>query len=384
MNFLKKNKKSLIAFLFSISTLGIIIAIVTILTGKDWTTIASFVLSIGSLFIVFVIFLIQMDKSEEQNKVLKEQSDVLISAKVIIEEAKKEIEHNQEGINKVQENQSTQVYDDFPDNIPYITEKLKEWAKFSTKDKKKREIIISTDVIGYGVLSNNKAFRDYYYELRHIASENTIDIQWFYYNVKLQEEQSRDQFAAFIPLPKDNEEMKNKKIYKFSEYIKRCNDNLDPDCKDCEYKQGEGICEKKNKNRHCYLIKTIKKEDPFKLSFILNSLEELTKSDLNTIPQIEQFVLYEKLPFFSWILVEHSEKEKKATEVIISYPSYKEGSNEKCFFTSQPNLTDMFYGIVKDFIDEKSTPIQKQENKENEHMLLNKNIDDKYPIKITY
>ncbi|MCL2289861.1 MAG: hypothetical protein FWC34_04050 [Bacteroidetes bacterium] len=179
MSFFRRNKKSLIVFIVSILILGIIIAILTILTKNEWTTIASVALSIGSFFIVFVIFLIQMNKSEAQ-------STVLVSAIEIIEKAREEIKNNQEGINRVQENQSTQVYDDFPDNIPHITKKLQEWAKLSSKDRKNRKIIISTDVTGYGVLSNNKAFNEYFEKLRNIA--NNIDIQWFYYNDKLQKE----------------------------------------------------------------------------------------------------------------------------------------------------------------------------------------------------
>ncbi|MCL2289862.1 MAG: hypothetical protein FWC34_04055 [Bacteroidetes bacterium] len=48
----------------------------------------------------------------------------------------------------------------------------------------------------------------------------------------------------------------------------------------------------------------------------------------------------------------------------------------------------MFYGIVKDFTDEKSNRIQKQENKENEFLQPNKDIDNrneeessKYPVR---
>ena len=83
------------------------------------------------------------------------------------------------------------------------------------------------------------------------------------------------------------------------------------------------------------------------------------------------------MPFFSWIILECLPEGESATEAIICYPAYKEGSNEKCFYTSNLKLTKMFYSIVKDFTEEKSIPIKKQESKEPEHLQLEENINNK-------
>ena len=393
MNFLGRNKKFSIGFLLYSLILIIIITFLNIFTNIEWLGNISIVISIGSFLGMIVIFIIQMNKSEEQSKVLisakeaiekadteiKNQSVVLASAKETIDEAKSKIQKNQEGIEKVQAGQSTKVLKDFPYNIPDITEKLKETS--IKKDGILRKIIISTDVTGYGVLSNNKAFNIYFDELSRIAKDketNNIDIQWYFYNDKLQNEQSSAQFAAFTPSFTDTEDVKKRKLEAFEQYIteKRADTNVRLSCNVCTNDNVTSSCLKRNRQDFpCYIIKSIDEGNPRSLTAALNSLEYIIKRRLSNIPEIDQFHLTEKLPFFSWIILEYLEGNEKATEAIICYPAYKEGSSEKCFYTSSPSLTEMFYSIVKDFTDEKSTLIHKQEDKEDEYQQPNIQTD---------
>ena len=351
MNFFKKNKTPLLVFLGCAVVLGGICAVLMMNNQKEWASIA---VSFGSFFGMAGVFIIQMNKSEEQSKVLS-------SAKTIIEEAKEEIKKNQEGIDKVMAGQSTKVINDFPDNIPQITKKLQELSDKAEQDRIARKIIISTDIAGYGVLTNNQAFEDYLDVLSHtIAQENKhIEIQWYFYEDKLQKEQSRNQFTAYIQSPNDTEDVKKKKSDNFQVYLNGNNKNkkgikskIKLSCRHCS----GGNCHKPANERACHIINEIK--EPSSLPDALNKLEFIVREKLRTVPNIEKFYLTERLPFFSWIILECRDVEK-ATEAFISYPTYKEGADEKCLYTSDSELAKMYYSIVKDFVDENSVSTQK-------------------------
>jgi len=298
----------------------------------------------------------EANKEIEQARIeINSQSEVLASAKQIIEEANQEIKTNNDWIKKVRDGQGIRVLHEFPKNIPFITDKLKEWS--AKKDGVERRIIIATDVAGYGVVSDNIAFCEYLEVIRNIVNKTNIAIAWYFYDDAKQNEQSNEQFASYIPKSSESEKVKQEKLDKFKVWsgaskLKVYKADCNKDCSKCP-----------NKERDCYIIKSIDEANPYSLPSVLDRLEGRIRGRLFAEDKIDLFFLKDKLPFFAWILYEPLEDDKaNAIETIISYPAYKQGSTEKCFYTYIPDITQMYYSIVKDFTSENSVAPVKREN----------------------
>ena len=338
MTFSRKNKNLLRGFLLYTLVLGIIITILNLITAEKWVTIISIVVSIGSFLGMVVIFVIQMNESEEQSEVLGRATDLL------------------QEVDRQQKVNTTQVLNDFPENIEAITKKIKEFS--NNQDTKSRKIIICTDVVGYGVLSNNTDFYKYFDTLRDIANNRNqykVDIEWYFYDRDRQQEQSIKQFAAYTPYPTDTENIKSKKLKSYKEYInsKKDIENIKHFCQNCSFNPSTCKCEDDNfEEMACYIIKSIKDNDPMSLPYSLNKLESIMKTNLFTITPIKKHELTAFLPYFAWFFIEiDKEKKETAKEAIIAYPAYKEGSVERCLYTCYDKLVNMFYDLIKDFTE---------------------------------
>jgi hypothetical protein len=257
------------------------------------------------------------------------------------------LQFTSENVEKVKNAQNTQIIDDFPHNISRITKMIDQFANNNIDTS--RKILICTDVVGYGVLSNNKDYSQYFEKLHEIAGKrNNIDIEWHFYNAELQKNQSIEQFEAFIPKVNESKEKIQIKEKRFAEYIENVKREVKEPCQPCE-KDRSGKC-KTGGDIECNLIKSIDDKNPDALAGILNKLERRQKEKLSLTNQIKNGELKQKLPFFAWFFVFNNNDNEKIDEAVISYPAYFEGSNEKSFKTSEEKLTRMFYNIIKDFI----------------------------------
>ena len=347
MDFFKENKKLLLGLLVYILILVAIIVFLTLIAEEKWTTNTSIVVSIGSFLGMVFIFVVQMNKSEEQS--------------IVLDKASKQLEE----VEKQQKANTSQVLNDFPKNISEITRRIKDFS--SNQDTKSRKILICTDVVGYGVLSNNTDFYKYFETLRDIANNRNhykVDIEWHFYDKVRQQEQGVRQFAAYTPDPaKDTPETKSQKLKLYKDYIisKKDIENIKHFCQNCSFEESTCKCAEANyEDMTCYLIKSIKDNDPNHLSYTLNNLETIMKTNLFTITPIKKYELSSFLPYFAWFFIEiDKEKNEIVKEAIVSYPAYKEGSVERCLYTCYDKLVQMYYDLIKDFTEVNSKLINR-------------------------
>jgi len=302
----------------------------------------------------------------ETAKIINEEKEEIKKQKDILNEATQIIRESNQNIKKVKDAQSTQIIDDFPDNINSIITEINYFKNNNVNNNHatvKKELLICTDVVGYGVLSNNSAHTEYINTLKDIVdkrSTNNIDVTWHYYDEKTQISQSSEQFAAYIPSVGETEEIKTQKMKALKDYLFRTKRKVKLSCPICTFDL-DGKCEKAEKKPDCFLIKSLKEDEPDALSGFLNRLERTQKENLRSIKLINIGELNNKLPFFAWFFIKYESEKPIIENAIISYPAYIQGSTEKCFKTSDDSLTNMFYSIIKDFVNANSKKIESEE-----------------------
>jgi hypothetical protein len=330
---------------------------ISLCTKIHWFSAISLVSSIGSFIAMFVVYYFQNKQSEMQGKTLETANKTLDEVDISLNNANKTLgkvdialNETKEELKKVRGGIKTIPLEDFPDNVPDINERILQYCRDLNQ---KVDLEIFVDVLGYASLSRNRWFEEYFSLLREITNKPHHNLKLYIYNDLLTKKSSLNQFQSFSPENDPNKYRINDYITTVKTFVRNF-----PNCgDDCKYKE-LGTCTHEGNNFLCFVINKLNETvDYLALSNTLSQIIDIINSQyMNHLLGSRISRIPEELPFFAWFVLQ----DNKLQKAIISFPAYKDGANEKCFYTEDENLINVFYATIHDYVEASINKVKKQ------------------------
>lgn len=231
-------------------------------------------------------------------------------------------------ISKNIENLPTKSVKSYPGNIDDI---LKDIFAYCDNNPEVREIKIYTDFVGYGLLTDNIKWNNYWGKLKSIVETyKKINVYLYFYDKNLRNEFVDKQFSYY-----------SYSQIELNEFLKQCKNNIEENNMNCRHEKR--ILESITNSTDIDAVKE-------NLIELLNIKEDNLKSLRDNNNNLTYYPIRNTFPYHAWFVFEKVGTGGNTVPVrgIITFPTYQGKNTERGIFTSNKEMLDVFYQIIDD------------------------------------
>ena len=215
---------------------------------------------------------------------------------------------------KIVEGFPTRPVEPYPINIDDI---VKEIFDYTETTDKVRKIEIYTDFVGYGMLTDNERWNNYWGEIKDIINKNNITVDWCFYDKEMRSIQIDNQFEYYSNKPDE-----------LCDFLERCKSKV-------KKPQDKNEIEQIQSMTNLTSLKTLLNDLLDKKEKNLEHLQ--TNNNTLTINRVKNI-----LPLHAWFVYEENSDGKLIpVRGIMTYPTYEGGSTEIGYFSTNKDVLDV-------------------------------------------